>query len=343
MFRTYRNDTRFGAGRSMGVTRRIPTAEAGAPAWFDDAPRRHRSFQPVSINWNDLRIVLAIGETGSVAAAARVLGVDASTTSRRLTALEEALGTRLFERTPTGLTTTPAGEIAIATARRVGCACDEMIAALGSGDDALGGVVRLTASEGFAHFVVALLAELRTTHPEIHVDLQIDNRSVDLLKREVDIAIRGYRDTHPDLIVRPLAKIGWGLFAHERYLAARGVPETPADLQTHDVVGYDASMATSPGGRWICDHVAPTRVVFRGNSTRSAVVATSAALGVGVLPAFMIADVADVRRVVPTAAIESEMFVVYTTDARRLARVRAVAEHIVAGFTHVRDWLAGGA
>jgi len=158
-------------------------------------------------NWNDLKLVLAIHRAGTLAGGAAELSVNHSTAFRRLNALEERVGTRLFERLPGGAyLPTPEGERFSTTAERVEAETAALDRDVTGRDTRLTGSLRVTSSETLAYAVLTSeLARFRQVHPGIVVEMVIDNRVLSLSRREADIALRVTRPKEPDLFGRKLA------------------------------------------------------------------------------------------------------------------------------------------
>ena len=142
-------------------------------------------------NWDDLKFVLAVAKAGNVTKAARVLGVTHSTVSRRLTALEERLGTRLFDRLPEGFTATSAGEEAVETARRMEAEMLSLDTRITARDAELEGPLRVTAAQLIFQVQLAeIVARFKELHPQIDVTMNAANEILSLHRREADIAVR---------------------------------------------------------------------------------------------------------------------------------------------------------
>jgi DNA-binding transcriptional LysR family regulator len=295
------------------------------------------------VNWDDLRYLLALSRAGTLAGAARQLKVDHSTVSRRLATLEEALGTELAQRTPDGLVMSSAGRVAAETGEAIDALCAELERRTAGGDARLEGVVRLSTTDSLATFVVRGLAGFCADHPAIRLELVASDAPLDLLRREADVAVRLFRETHGALVARKIGEIGWSVYAAEAYLAKRREgSKGPLDLAAHDVVGYDETVDV-PGGRWLNERVPANRFVFRGNSPRGVMSAVAAGIGVSVLPCFLTAGEHELRRLVPEVLMSIEAFVVIPPDHRETARVRAVVDAVVALFERERRLLAGEA
>ncbi len=190
-------------------------------------------------DWTRLRGFLATAETGSLSAAARQLGLTQPTLGRQVAALEQELGLALFERRGRALHLTDAGRDVLAEARAMGAAADRIALVAEGRAHALDGRIRVTASDMMsAHVLPDILLQLRPLAPRLRVDIIASDDIRDILAREADIAIRHVRPTDPDLIARLLGDATARLYASRDYLAARGVPRTPADLAGHDIVSF---------------------------------------------------------------------------------------------------------
>jgi DNA-binding transcriptional LysR family regulator len=281
------------------------------------------------MEWGDLRYFLAVRRAGTLAGAARNLKVEHSTVSRRLAALEEALGARLFLRGPDGFSLTPAGEQVLPHAEAVEAAALSIERKVGADDQRVEGTVRLTTSEVFTGFMVKRLARLRARHPALLVEVLSGNQSLDLGRGEADLALRVMKTTDPDLLVRKVMNVGWSLYAAEDYLARRGAPAGADNLTGHDIIGFDDTMAAVPGAQWLAAHGAGANVVLRGNSIISALNACVVAMGLAVLPCFLADTEPTLRRLDPRVLGSREVWMVVHPDLAALARVRVVMDFIV--------------
>ena len=279
------------------------------------------------MNWDDLRFFLALAQARTLVAAARSLGVDATTVGRRLAALETALGAQLFERLPEGLRPTSAGAQLLARAARI---AEEATAAereIRGADQRAGGSVRVTAGDGLVAMVLTpRLGELLSRHPDLDVELRAENRAVDLSRREADLALRLFRPREPGLVARRLAAMPLGLYGSEAYFARRGRPASTRALVRHDFVGYDATLARTPAATWLREELPDARIVLRSNATMTLVAAAIAGLGLVLLPELL--GRADARLVPVLPRLElpgRELWLVFHGDLRAHARVQAVS------------------
>ncbi|UQA61343.1 LysR family transcriptional regulator [Polyangium aurulentum] len=277
---------------------------------------------------------LAIYRRKSHASAGRELGVDATTIGRRLGALERALGARLFDRTPSGLSPTEAGAALFTRAERIEAEVLASERELRGADARLTGTVRVTAGDGLVHYVlIPALAELQRAHPGIALELRADTRALDLSRREADVAVRLSRPREPALVARRLGVMRFGLYASRAYLDRHGSLRRESDLANHAFIGFEAALDDMVQMRWLGRTVRDLRWALRANTTTAQVVACAEGLGIGLLPTFTAASDPRLVPILPRLACPSrEAWIVVHEDVRRNARVEAVV-----------TWIAGAA
>lgn len=237
-------------------------------------------------DWNDLRHFLAVARTGSTLAAARRLGVNQTTCARRLQALEEALGQRLFDKVQGGRVLTETGRALLSAAEAVEAAArgfQEQAAARRRG---LTGALRVTCSETLANVaVIPALVEFNQLYPEIEVEVLTGDKFLDLVAGEADIAIRAMSNPQfpGGLVVRKLMDTGWALYCSPDYAARHGRPEGIHDLQGHILIGGSGELA-DPWFRLVEDKAVGVEVRSRASSLTNLFTAVRAGLGVSPLP-----------------------------------------------------------
>lgn len=274
-------------------------------------------------NWNDLRLVLAIHRAGTLGGGAAALNVNHSTAFRRLNALEERVGTRLFERLPGGTyAPTPEGERFSATAERIEAETAALDRDVTGRDTRLTGSLRVTSSETLAYAVLTTeLARFRQMHPGIVVEMVIDNRVLSLSRREADIALRVTRPKEPDLFGRKLADIAWTLYSAPTLLDRDG----PVKSLDRDFISWGAEATGIAAADWIGEHVPAARVVYRASSLLNQLTAARHAMGLVLLPCYLgDSEPALVRAwAKPIPDLARELWIVTHADLRKTARVRA--------------------
>lgn len=280
------------------------------------------------MNWDDLRYLLAAWKHRTLAGAARELRCEHTTVSRRLAALEAALGCKLFIRTPEGLAPTPAAEDLVPFAQDVERTVAAVERRAASHGDRVAGTVKLTLPAAFAGAVVRRLSELRALHPELLVEVLSDDRSLDIARGEADLAMRFAATSQREVIVKKLCDVNGAMFASEQYLLRRGTPSPPEDLRGHDVVGYSEGLANTPGAKWLAEHSAGATVVFRGNHLRALLEAAASGLGVTVVPSALARELPALRRIGPEVLCSGTLSLVVQPDLARAGRVRAVMDFL---------------
>jgi DNA-binding transcriptional LysR family regulator len=277
-----------------------------------------------------LRVFLAIVREGTTVAAARRLGIDHSTASRRLSGLEQALGTRLFDRSPRGLAPTAAAAALVGHAERIE---SELIAAMSSAagrDTVASGTVRLATPEMFGTYLVAPnIAELAIRHPDLTIELAPESRSISLSKREADIAIMLRPPPKGRLVARKLADYRLGLYATSAYLERAPKIASRADVREHGFVSYIEELIEYPELRSLDQILPGTRAVFRSTSSAAQQAAVAAGIGLGLLHLFAAEQDPRLVRILPDEVeVQRSYWLVVHADLRRLPRIRAAIDFL---------------
>jgi len=188
-------------------------------------------WRSTKFDWNRARAFLVTAEEGSLAAAARSLGMAQPTLGRQVAALEREIGVDLFARRGRGLELTPNGIKLLAHVRLMGEAASRFSLSASGQSEFIEGNVCITASELLAAFVLPpMIQTLRDMEPGIEIEINASNEERDLNRREADIAIRNFRPTQPDLITRKLGSVRGHLYAAKSYLQQLGNPQSMAEL-----------------------------------------------------------------------------------------------------------------
>ncbi|MGJ4997101.1 LysR family transcriptional regulator [Bradyrhizobium sp. HKCCYLS3077] len=235
-------------------------------------------------DWSLLRSFLAVVRRGSLSAAARATGLTQPTVGRHIDELETGLGVALFTRSQAGLLPTAAATALLPHAEAMEAAFAALVRSARTGGDTAQprGVVRISASEIVGTYVLPpILAGLRNRHPHIVIELVLNNRTDDLLRRDADIAVRMIRPKQDGLVARRLGSVPLGLYAHRDYIARFGKPETVEALGAHHVIGFDRD---DHSARSVASSRLPiSRELFsyRTDSDVAQVTAIEAGLGIG--------------------------------------------------------------
>lgn len=277
------------------------------------------------LDWGELQTVLEIARAGSLAGAARKLGVEHSTAYRRLGAIEARLRRRLFERTRSGYAPLAVAEPLIEAAIRM----EEAVhgaerAALGA-EEQLAGEIRLSVSDALgAYLLPQLIAHFLRAHPAIEVDVGLTNRHVDLSRREADLALRLHSQPPDHLIARRVGTVTFSAYAAPSLLRTR-----PRRLRDLPWLGYEDAIASTPQAAWLREFAPSPAPRSRWGSLIAITQAAAAGLGAAVLTDFIANRTPGLVRISEPLG-QIPLFLLSHPDVRGSARVRALSEHIVA-------------
>ena len=199
------------------------------------------NWQAVNFDWNQVKAFLATAEEGSLSAAARALGLTQPTLSRQVAELEDDLGVTLFERGHRTMKLTESGHALLEHVRAMGEAATRVSLAATGRSELIDGHVSLTMTDGFAmQHLPAIVERIRDKAPGIELEIIPSNDSLDLIRREADIAIRHARPEHGDLITKRIGGTTAHFYAARQYLDRMGRPETPSDLVNYEFIGFES-------------------------------------------------------------------------------------------------------
>jgi DNA-binding transcriptional LysR family regulator len=278
------------------------------------------------LDWDDLRVFLDVARVGSLTRAARMLKLDHSTVSRRLTRLEHAVGATLFERGRGGVSLTEMGVAVMRRAEELASGIHHLRADV-SGTAAVG-LVRLATMEGIASLWLApRLHALQTRAPDIRLELVTSSQQVRVNRREADLFLSFFRPTGRNLISSQLGGFTTQLWASPKYLRKVGVPKTPADLSQHDFIGYIEEFVVVDAVRWLEELVPDPHFIFTSNSMISQLGAARDGLGIVCLPSFSYADQLGLIKVLAdTLNGRRELWLTVHTDLADSPRIKAVTD-----------------
>jgi DNA-binding transcriptional LysR family regulator len=279
------------------------------------------------LDWNDLRYFLAIQRAGTLVRAGGALGISPTTVGRRLTALEDSVQARLFDRTPEGYALTPAGQELLVRAERMEAEVLTLERDVMGSDRRATGRVRVSTPEMLATRLIAPhLAEFARACPGIALDLVCTNRVVSLARREADVALRLSRPDEENVITRRLTTLPVALYASRTYLAEQGTPSDPERVLTgHRVILFADSRMFEVENAWLLERIGQASIALRSNSVSAIYSATQTGLGIALLPR-SVADADPLLVRIPTDNTPEPRVVwqVSHEGLQKSARVRAV-------------------
>jgi DNA-binding transcriptional LysR family regulator len=283
------------------------------------------------MDWDDLRIFLAVARSESLSGAGKRLKIDAATVGRRIARLEEVMGARLFAKSPQGYALTEEGTRLLPHAERAETALDGAREAL-SGPEGLSGQIRIGAPDGCANYLLPqVLAAICDANPGLEVQIVALPRVFNLSKREADLAIAVSRPTAGRLTVQKLTDYHLHLAAHPDYLARSKPLTAPQDLRHHRLVGYIPDMIHDKELDYLAELGAGT-VALASNSVSVQLNWLRAGAGVGVVHDFAFPAAPELVRVLPDqVALTRSFWLIRHADDGRVARLNRFADLLAQG------------
>ncbi len=215
-----------------------------------------------NMRWADFEYVLAVAGSGSVAAAARVLGVNHTTVMRRVQAFEDQVNIKIFERLRSGYKTTPEGKMFLDAAASIETIISDLDRKIAGGDRSVAGTLSVTATDSVFPVIAANMNEFYNAHPNIVVDIVITNDRLDLDKRDADIAIRASINPPDHLVGRKACNVQFGIFATKKLAAET----TLVQLEKRRWLGLEYPLTASVAGDWMDRQISPENIVMRSSS-----------------------------------------------------------------------------
>ena len=282
--------------------------------------------------WDLYQTLHAVLQTGSLSAAARLLGLSQPTVGRHIEQLEQALGLPLFTRSPQGLRPTDFARQLTPHLEAMSAASDTIVSDASGEAEGDSGVLRITASEIVgAEVLPPILADFHDRHPGIAVELVLSTTTEDLLRREADIAVRMVRPTQGALLAKRIGSVALGLFAHRRYLEKHGIPNT-LESAGQTAIGFDRDMQAM---RAFESAKLPLRrefFAFRSDSDLAQLAAIRAGYGIGGVQYGIARRDPDLVPVLTAEfSFDLEVWVVMHEDLKASRRMRLMFDHLVEG------------
>jgi DNA-binding transcriptional LysR family regulator len=282
-------------------------------------------------DWDDLRFFLAVARAGRLTVAARRLGADHATVSRRISALEGALKAKLFERRPQGYALTEHGERLLAKAETMETQALAVSSEIGGADLALSGIVRVGTPDGFGTmFLASRTAGLAAQYPDLEIQLVAMPRLLSLSKREADVAVSLAPPKEGRIVARKLTDYKLALYGSAEYLDRHPAIATPEDLHAHEMIGYIDDLIFMPELDYLDEVSKGLRPRLQSSSLVAQLQATVAGGGICVLPHFMASREPRLVRVLPEKiSILRSFWLIVHADLKDVARIRATMDFLV--------------
>ncbi|MEN8837009.1 LysR family transcriptional regulator [Celeribacter marinus] len=292
------------------------------------------------MNWEDGKLFLAVAREGKMLTAARKLGLNQATLSRRLSAFEAELQATLLVRGPSGCVLTDDGEALVIKLERAESAMLEGQALFNSTDTRPSGVVRIGAPDGFGvSYLTPRLSPLLDRYPDLRIELVAIPRSFSLSQREADLAIMVGRPEKGRLIARKLTSYSLGLYASKRYLEHHGVPPSEPPFTGHRVIGYVEDLLFSPSLDYASDYFGGTRAQLGISSAIAQMEAVKAGAGIGVLHDYLAVHEPELVRLASPVETRREYWLAYHESQKELRRLKVVSDYITGLVTSDKGWI----
>jgi len=276
----------------------------------------------------DLPFFLGLARHRRLVVAAERLGVNHTTVSRHVAALERSLGVRLFDKTTAGWALTDAGRQLFERAQDVERVAHDAFAEVNGSGSTLSGAVRLATTDGFGVSIAApWAARLYEQHPGIRLELVTSSRLLSFTSREFDLAVTVHRPVLPRTTVERLTEYTLGLYATPGYMERSGAPGALADLGAHALVWFVDTLNDLPELQFLRPLVPKATLAFQCTTVSGQQAAVATGLGIGLLPRFSAeADPRLVRVLDGKLEIRRTFWLILPEESARVARVREVAE-----------------
>jgi DNA-binding transcriptional LysR family regulator len=296
------------------------------------------TLSPASIDWDQLRIFHAVVETGSFTRAGHRLNISQSSISRQIAALERLLRASLFHRHSSGLVLTESGKNFEQTVIEI---YERMAKGLAQIDEYRAlpkGPLKITTSVAFGSaWLTSRMTKFRTAYPDIAISLLLaDIRELDLSLSEADVAIRFASQTQPNLIQRHLLTVQFRVYASKEYIARRGAPIDPSELDQHEIIVYGDDMpAPVTDLNWLLSagrsqERGPREAALRVSSVFAILKAIQSGLGIGALPYYLCEEGGSLVQVLPE--LEGPLmdaYLVYPEELRHSRRIAALRKFLI--------------
>ena len=288
------------------------------------------------MDWDKLRIFHAVTEAGSFTHAGERLNLSQSAVSRQISALEASLKVSLFHRHARGLKPTEQGELLYRTAHDVFAKLAMAEAKITDSKERPTGPLKITSTVAFGSvWLTSRIKKFVNLYPEIDVSVVLADTELDLSMREADAAIRMEPPRQPDLIQKHLFNLRYHVYAAPEYLEERGIPQTPQDLDDHDLIVYgDDARPPVVNLNWLLeagtkDNV-KRRPILQVNSIYGIFRAVQSGLGIGALPDYMSREVSNLVELLPELRGPSiDAYFVYPEELRKSKRIVVLRDFLV--------------
>ena len=281
-------------------------------------------------DWNDINVAYQVALRGTLTAAAEALDVHHSTVLRRINALEQRLGTRLFHRHARGYVPTEAGEMLTQVAENTQNDFDRLLGKLQGVDTQLSGTLVITTVNSMGPMLIPLLAEFQQQYPQIKLEYAAESRIFKLEHGEAHVSIRpGSKPQDPDYVVQKLTDVASSLYGSAEYVAKYGLIQSLQQIENHRFISTIQPFAQTRFMRWINDHVADEQIYFRASDFTAFIDAAKAGFGAAPMSCWAASKHKELRLLLaPPQEWQYPFWLVTHGDMHRTSKVQAFTQFI---------------
>lgn len=299
-----------------------------------------------NVDWDDLRVFLAVMRAGNLSQAAKQVQVDHSTISRRLARLELCLGGPLFERRKDGLRATPLAERIAPQVETMEGGIVALRENLNAGAGQVpSGVVRVAMMEGIGSMYIARnLVQLGERFPQLRLELVTSPQLVNVSRREADIFLSFFKPTGRGLESEKVGSFALSLYGSQSYFDKYGEPRGVADLAHHRFVSYVDDLVQVGTVRWLDEVIAAPSIAFFSNSMLAQMAAAASGMGLVLLPRFSVINENGLRPVLfRQVVVERDLWLSVHVDLRYSTRIKTVLQYLKDLIAADQEFLGRGA
>ena len=285
------------------------------------------------MDWNSLKVFLAIARRGSLSGAANKLVVNHSTIFRRLNAFEEEIGGKLFERINNRYELTTLGHELLELAENIENSFDGIDRHIVGKDVQPKGTVKITAPNNIAHcYLPRYISDFNRQYPEIKIELLVSNQEFNMSNRQADIAVRATSSTPPDhLIGKQVGTLNWSIFGSKKYKDTFGLPKDLQELNDHSLIGPTGVLNRVPAITWLDKHFAQ-QITTRCDDLTTMSYFVESGQGLALLPDDQLRPKL-IRLFGVKEAGSSHLWLLTHPDLRHVERIKLVMQHLTKAFS----------
>jgi len=287
------------------------------------------------MDWNSLKVFLAIARRGSLSGAANDLVVNHSTIFRRLNAFEEKISGKLFERINNNYELTALGQELLDLAQTIENSFDGIERHIIGKDFQPQGIVKITAPNNIAYrYLPRYISEFNLNYPEIHIEILVSNQEFNMSNRQADIAVRATPSPPEHLIGRQVSTLNWSIFGSKRYADKFGLPNKSDELINHSLIGATGAMRNLPAFIWLDKHFA-NQVITRCDDLTAMSYFVESGQGLAFLPDDQCRPEL-IRLFGVQESKPSNLWLLTHPDLRNVERIKLVMQYLTKAFS--QEW-----